>query len=478
MQTLGVKCFPRTTVRGLVTHRGPVQITQVRYITRPFLPGKMAPTKRSALPLVFDEAVPRPGSRPLLLRWCNLPMTPQRRRLIASKFYPADMPRESYNVRTLRAKALESFRTGVTSFNSLDEDGRMTTVLLSFQHAFEMLVKAALEAKKVPAFDKRSGKSISLEGAIRQCQQTEGIKLTDEEAGTIRALDALRDAQQHWHVIVDEGLLYLNVRAAVTLFDDLLHRVFGERLANHVPARVLPISAEPPQGLDLLVDREYGRIAELLKPGRRASAEAAARIRALLATEALADPDAAEVSETDVRRVARGVRDGKARTQVFPKLTGYSTDVSGDGLTVEVRIVKSGGLPVTYSNDPSHEPAAIRTVDLVKKFYMGPYDLADKSAVPRGKAVALRRHLGLDANDDHFSHRFVFGNTKHLRYSDNALKAMKDARAVVDLERAWAAHRTLPSNARGTLPRCDQPGCVTEADVEPTVSQTQQGRFR
>jgi len=123
------------------------------------------------------------------------------------------MPRESYNVRILRAKSLDSLRTGVAAFNTLDDRGRMTTVLLGFQHAFEMLLKAALEAKKVPVFDRRSGKSISLESAIRRCQERDGIKLSDEEAGTVRALDALRDAEQHWHVIVDEGLLYMYVRA-------------------------------------------------------------------------------------------------------------------------------------------------------------------------------------------------------------------------------------------------------------------------
>ena len=58
------------------------------------------------------------------------------------------MPRESYNVRILRAKSLDSLRTGVAAFNTLDDRGRMTTVLLGFQHAFEMLLKAALEAKR------------------------------------------------------------------------------------------------------------------------------------------------------------------------------------------------------------------------------------------------------------------------------------------------------------------------------------------
>ncbi|MFC0487158.1 hypothetical protein [Sinomonas atrocyanea] len=340
----------------------------------------------------------------------------------------------------------------------------MTIVLLCVQHAFEMLLKAILDFKKARVFDKKSQKSISLENAVRLCQQLDGVQLSDEEAGTIRVLDSLRDAEQHWHIVVEEGLLYLNIRAAVTLFDSLLGRVFDERLADHLPPRVLPISSEPPQSLDLLVDREYERIAGLLKPGRKASAEAMGRIRALLATEALADPDAAEISEADVRRVARGVREGKERQQVFPKLTGFSSDVQGSGLTVEVRLVKAGGLPVTYTTDPNADAAAIRTVDLEKKFYMGPNDLAERVGIARSRATALRRHLGLDANDDHYSHRFVFGGTSHIRYSDNAFRAMKDSVKRLDLEHVWAAHRTIPYNKRHEIvpPACDQPGCVVK----------------
>jgi hypothetical protein len=372
------------------------------------------------------------------------------------------MPRESYNVRTLRLKALSSLKTGITAFNGLADDGRTTTVLLSFQHAFEMLLKAALAAAKARVFDRRTGKSIGLNDAINLCQQTRGIKLTEDESGTIRALDALRDAEQHWHVIVDEGMLYLYVRAATTLFDDLLSRVFDMHLAEYLPARVLPISAEPPQQLDLLVDREFQRVAELLRPGRRASAEADARIRALLATEALADPRAAEVSESDVRRVAKGIRDRKTREQVFPKLTGYSTDVEGSGLTVEVRLVKSGGLPVTYISDPLGEPAAIRTVDLQNKFYMGPLDLVRRLGIKQNEALALRRHLGLDGDDGHHSHQFIFGRSKYLRYSDNALRAMKEAMSTVDLDKVWRAHRTVAFNSPVTsLPQCAEPGCVS-----------------
>ena len=311
------------------------------------------------------------------------------------------MPRESVNVRELKRKAISSLRTAVTSFNALENEGRATSVLLHLQHAFEMVLKAALDQKKVAVFDKRSEMSISFEAAVRKCQETKGIKLTDDEAGTLRVIDSWRDATQHWYATVDESLLYLHVRAAVTLFDSLLRRVFGESLADHLPVRVLPISAEPPQDIQFLVDREYERVAELLKPNRRGRGEAQARIRALLAMESHVDPDASDVREADVRRVVRGIKAGKSREQVFPKLTSVASDISGGGLTVTVKLVKSGGLPITYTHDDSTgEPSAIRLVDLEKKFYMSATGLADRAQIPRSKAHTVRRHLGLDANDN------------------------------------------------------------------------------
>lgn len=377
------------------------------------------------------------------------------------------MPRESYDVRTLRAKAIASLKTGMIAFNGLEDDARVTRVLLHLQHSFEMLLKAGLLATGYKTvFDRKKRMAIGMEACINRCQQQTGIKLTETEAGTIRVLDNLRDGEQHWHQIVEEGMLYLHARAAVTLFDDLLHRIWGLRLAEHIPARVLPISAEPPQELDLLVDQEYKRIADLLRPGRKATAEAKGRVRTLLATEALLDPDAVEISESDVNRVVKGVRDQKTREQVFPKLTGISSSTVGEGLSVQVRFVKRDGLPVTYTNKPGHDVAAIREVDLEKKFHMGPYELADKAGINRTRAVGLRRHLGLDADDDHYSHTFRFGSQTHRRYSDNALRAMQDAKGSVDIEKVWQAHRTIPSNSNASQPACDQPGCVDHNGVK------------
>jgi len=175
------------------------------------------------------------------------------------------------SARILKRKAVSSFRRSISAFNSVDDDGRITTVLLHAQHAFEMLLKAALNQKQVNVFDKATGRSIGFEAVLRRSAQTVGVKLTDEEAGTLRAIDALRDDEQHWYNEVDESILYVHLRAGVTLFDDLLQRVFGEHLADHLPRRVLPVSTEPPQDFQVLVDREYSKIAELLQPGRRMS---------------------------------------------------------------------------------------------------------------------------------------------------------------------------------------------------------------
>lgn len=364
--------------------------------------------------------------------------------------------------RVLKRKAVSSMRAAMTAFNSPNDDGRVTAVLLDLQHAFEMLMKAALVQHRIPGvFDKETGRSIGFARCLHEAQSASRVKLTEEEAGALRAVGAMRDDQQHWFTVVDEGLLYLHARAAVTLFDDLLHRTFEERLADHLPLRVLPIGSEPPQDFQTLVDREYANVAALLKPHRRARAEAEARLRTLLAMEAHVEPDT-RVSVTDVRRVLSGIRAGKTREQVFPRLSQVAAAVSGEGLTVEVRFVKKGGLPVQLvkADDPV-DAAAVRVVDLQRKYHRRPSDLAAAVGLSPPRAGALRAHLGIDSDED-CRHIFDFDSQKHVRYSDNAYTRMRDALAAgLDMAAVWASHGR--SRRRGPRPACTQPGCAAIA---------------
>jgi len=156
----------------------------------------------------------------------------------------------------------------MSAFNSYDDDGRVTTVLLHAQHACEMLLKAILAQNKEPIFDKKTGKSIGFERCLGICAAK--YDLSEQEAGVMRAIDQLRDAAQHWFVFVAEDILYLNIRALITAFDEYMKRRLDDELSAHIPPRVLPVSTIPPGDFEFLVDREYHVIADLLQGADKA----------------------------------------------------------------------------------------------------------------------------------------------------------------------------------------------------------------
>jgi hypothetical protein len=342
------------------------------------------------------------------------------------------------DTRLLTAKAFASLRRCARAFNDFDDDGRVSAVLLHLQHAFEMLLKAALVEKKVRVFDKHRGRSIGFEKCV--AIGGEQLRLTDEQAGLLRAIDALRDDEQHYLGELNEGLLYTHVRAGFTLFAEILEREFGEKLADHLPTRVLPISTDPPADLDVLLDAQYSQIATLLEPGRRRRTEARSQIRAMLAMEAHVAAGVL-VSEKDVNRVEGAIKAGKQRDEVFPRLRSLGTSTEGSGLTVTVRFAKKEGVPVQFvpADDP-RAAAAVREVDLQRKYYLSARELAERVGLTQPRALALRRHLVIDENDDDV-HIFVFDSQRIPRYSDNALRKMTAALKEVDMDTVWDQHR-------------------------------------
>ncbi len=327
--------------------------------------------------------------------------------------------------RTLKGKALASLRRAVTAFNGCDEDGRTTTVLLHMQHAGEMLLKAILVQRGIKVFDPDRKTSIGHERCVNLA--TQHAKLTAEEAGLLRTVDALRDAEQHWMIVIPEDVLYLHARGFVTTFDDLLRRTLDDTLADHLPSRVLPISTQAPVGFNLLVDREFTQITDLLRPGKRQRDEARGRIRTLLAMESHVAAGV-NISEADIDRVEKAIRESRPREDIFPRLGGLHTEVTGAGATVSVRFTKKPGegAPVRLiaADDPT-EAAAVREVDLQKRFYLSATKLAEKLKVTPPKSHALRQRLGIDT-DPHCMHVFAFGKSRHPMFSDNAFVRMRD----------------------------------------------------
>lgn len=369
--------------------------------------------------------------------------------------------------RVLKQKALDSFVSMVEAFNSPHDAGRHTRVLLHLQHAFEMLLKAALvQTRDKRVLDPVTGRSIGFKKCLTYAAESTVIKLEGTDAGTLRAINAMRDDEQHWFNIVSEQILYLHARAGVTLFDELLDRVFVEHLADRLPDRVLPLSTDPPRDLALILDEEYAQITALLQPGRRAGHEARARLRTLLAMEAHVDPEAG-VSDTDVTRVERAVRERSPRDQVFPRLDEIETTIDGEGIMVTVHFSKKQGATVRYVADDSVPAAAIRLVDLQSKYHRSAQALADALDLTGPRCVALRRHLMIDG-DETCSHLFQLGAVKTRYFSDNAFTQMRDALANGGMDKIWRAH--APNRKVTSWARCEQPGCRAPAATPPHSS--------
>ena len=296
-----------------------------------------------------------------------------------------------------------------------------------------MLLKAALIQHKIDIFNKE-GRSYGFEKCVNLSMMH--CHVTDSEAGVMRTIDSFRDAEQHWLLHLEEDVLYLHVRGLITAFDEILKKVFKEDLSSHLPIRVLPISTKPPSDFNFLVDREYKKIYELLKPGRRARDEARGRIRTLLALESHTVDEVA-VSEKDISRIEKAIKAGKEASNVFPRLSTLGLEIIGEGIHIQVHFSKKKGAPVRFisGNDPE-EAAAIRETDLQRKFYMSATELAKKLNLTQPKSAVLRKHLNID-NNPNYTHIFEFGKTKHARYSDNAFQKMRDEIYENDIEIIW-----------------------------------------
>lgn len=115
------------------------------------------------------------------------------------------------SARTLHRKALSSIRTAMTAFNTPSQ--RRPT----YRRAPAPSARArVLRGRTLPAWSQGlrhdTGRSIGFDAAINQSCQLAGFQLTNDEAGTLRSIDALRDGQQHWFDNV-RGLLYLHCRS-------------------------------------------------------------------------------------------------------------------------------------------------------------------------------------------------------------------------------------------------------------------------
>jgi len=352
------------------------------------------------------------------------------------------MPRTKRDVAELKKRAINSLVLAIELFNRPHDDGRAESVLILLHHAFEMLLKAIIKDKTGSVHAKGEKYSYGFDKCL-EVAQNEIKSISADERATLSILDAHRDTAVHYYQEVSEELLYLQAQAAVTLFDDLLHRTFGQRLADCIPQRVLPVSTRPPRDLKLLIDSELKQVDELLRAGSRKGIQAAARLRPILALATAARDDAERVTEKELRKAIRRRRKGEDWSVILPEIAQLRLDTQGEGIPIYLRIKKNAeaAVRIAKEGEPVVGTVIKQEINIWDKYNLGRDDLAKKLGISGPRTSALIIELGIQ--DDPECFKILRRKSSEFKgYSKTALDRLRAAiGGGIDVEAVWQKHR-------------------------------------
>lgn len=341
--------------------------------------------------------------------------------------------------RLLLAKAVNSLVLSVEHFNRPWDRGRVDAVLILLDHAFEMLLKAAILHRGGRIRDRRATQTIGFDDCVRRALSDGTIKfINKEEALVLQVINSLRDAAQHHLVEVSEPQLYLHAQSGLTLFRDLLKRVFGRELNDEMPERVLPVSTTAPTDLATVFDQQVKEIQKLLAPGSRRRTEAGARLRALAIVEGAVGGQRLQPGAADLRRLMDSARTARSWQELFPGVASLNFVAEGHGPFFSLRLTKNEGVPVHLvpEGTPGASVVAVKRVDELGFYSLGRDQLAAKVGLSGPKTTAAIRFLRLQKDPDCFK-EIVIGKSRFGRYSPKAIDRIKEGLAKTPIDKIW-----------------------------------------
>ncbi|MCW5829980.1 MAG: hypothetical protein KIT79_11775 [Deltaproteobacteria bacterium] len=345
----------------------------------------------------------------------------------------------------LLEKACDSLLLSIELFNRPHDRGRVSSTLIQIDHAFEMLLKAAIVYRGGRIREKRAKETIGFDACVRRGLSDGRIKfLTDEQALTLQTINGLRDAAQHHLLEISEGQLYLHEQSGVTLFRDLLKNVFDQNLTDYLPNRVLPISTTPPTTLASMFDTEAKEIQKLLGPKRRRQIEAEARLRPLVILDATIRGQKGQPSSSELRHIGEELLRGKSWAELFPGVAAVEIRSDATGPAISLRLSKKEGIPIQLvpEGTPDAAVVGVKRINELDFYSLGAKQLAEKVSLTVPKAVAVVDHLGIRQQPDCYK-EIRIGNAGFKRYSIKAVEKIKDALKNESAESIWAALHPL-----------------------------------
>lgn len=354
------------------------------------------------------------------------------------------MRRTKREVAEFKRRGVDSLVLAIEIFNRPYERGRVEAVLILLHHAFEMLLKAVIQ-DRTGAVHEKGGKYTYSFAKCLEMARNEVDLISSDEKTSLSILDAHRDTAVHHYQELSEDLLYVQAQAAVTLFDALLCRGFGDHLSDRVPERVLPVSTRPPSDLQLLVGNELSKIDQILAGGQRKGTIAAARLRPLVAMSSASRGDADRVSEQEVREAVRRRRRGDEWTVILPDVAQLRLDTAGEGSAIYLRIKKGADLAVRVARpgEPVEGTLVKQEINIWDKYNLGRDDIAKIIGISGPRTSAIMIELKIHDDSECFK-KLTRKKSVFKAYSKKALDLIREALADgLDVDEVWKKHRHL-----------------------------------
>jgi hypothetical protein len=340
----------------------------------------------------------------------------------------------------LLEKAIDSLILSIEHFNGPWDRGRVEAVLILLDHSFELLLKAAILHKGGKIRKKRENQTIGFEDCVRAALPYKII--TEEQALTLRTINSLRDAAQHYLVELSEQHLYLQSQTGLTLFRDILGDIFQKDLAEELPKRVLPLSTTPPLDIAALFENELEEIRKLLLPKTRHRTEAIAKLRGLAIFDGAVRGETLQPSQSNLNKLADQVKQQKEWQEIFPGAASINLTSDGTGYNLSVRITKKEGIPVHLvpEGTPEATVVAIKRVNELDFYNLSHTQLAKNVGLTSPKTTALVRYLKLKEDNKYFK-QITIGKSKFGRYSQEAIHKIKEELPKIDIDEIWQEYR-------------------------------------
>lgn len=339
----------------------------------------------------------------------------------------------------LYQKAIDSLTLSIELFNRPNDCGRIHGVLIFMDHSFEMLLKASIIHKGGKIKEKGAKETIGFGACVRKGFSDNTIKfLSDTDVLTLQTINGLRDAAQHYTLEMSEQYLYFQAQAGLTLFRDIAKKVFNIDLKTQLPVRVLPLSTTPPMDIQAFFSTEVQEIKKLLAPKSRKKLEATEKLRALAIMENAIQGNESQPSDTELKALAKRLSKATNWGQLFPSVSTLSFTQNGYGPSLDLRITKSEGVPVTVvpEGTPGAGVVAIKRVNELDFYNLGRDQLAKKLSLTGPKTTAAVKHFGIKEDPECFKHLKV-GNVPFDRYSQKAIEKIKEGLKTKTIEEIW-----------------------------------------